>query len=222
MKVIQCIVVQWRHISSESAVKSVFSFPSNCVNIWQQNVSKLLPMCSISIKYDAQLMAWDILLVLTSVAENLCNKCPKRLFKQNSSYSDSFRRPCDSNKRPKENITGRPPLDAAPPCRPQMQIPLVMWPVMHAGKPTPICEQNDTGVKTLRCPKLRLRVVMTTVLFHFKLKFKKFRTMKLRSDNKQLIMFVMFLCKECSLSQMFFISGFFGLSCVIVTDRKLE
>ena len=33
-------------------------------------------MCSISIKYDAKSMAWDILLVLTSVAGNLCNKCP--------------------------------------------------------------------------------------------------------------------------------------------------
>ena len=60
MPVIQCIVVQWRHISSESAV-------------------------SISIKYDAQPMAWDILLVLTSVAENLCNKCPKWLLEQKSS-----------------------------------------------------------------------------------------------------------------------------------------
>ena len=43
MPVIQCIVVQWRHISSESAV-----------NIWQQNVSSPLHMWSISIKYDAQ------------------------------------------------------------------------------------------------------------------------------------------------------------------------
>ena len=67
MPVIQCIVVQWRHISSESAV------------------ALLLHMCSISIKYDAKLMAWDILLVLTSVAGNLCNKCPKRLLEQNSS-----------------------------------------------------------------------------------------------------------------------------------------
>ena len=74
MPVIQCIVIQWRHIFSESAV-----------NICQQNVSNLLHMCSISIKYDAQPIAWDILLVLTSVAGNLCNKCPKRLLEQNSS-----------------------------------------------------------------------------------------------------------------------------------------
>ena len=46
------------HISSESAV------------------STMLHMCSISIKYDAKSMAWDILLVLTFVAGNLCNKCP--------------------------------------------------------------------------------------------------------------------------------------------------
>ena len=38
-------------------------------------------MCSISTKCDAQSKAWDILLVLTSVAGNLCNKCP-------SSYSN--------------------------------------------------------------------------------------------------------------------------------------
>ena len=58
MPVVQCIVAQWRHISSESAV------------------ALLLHMCSISIKYDAKSKAWDILLVLTSVAGNLCNKCP--------------------------------------------------------------------------------------------------------------------------------------------------
>ena len=58
MPVIQCIVTQLRHISSENAV------------------SILLHMCSISIKYDAKSKAWDILLVLTSVAGKLCNKCP--------------------------------------------------------------------------------------------------------------------------------------------------
>ena len=63
MPVIKCIVAQWRHISSESAV------------------ALLLHMCSISIKYDAKSKAWDILFVLTSVAGNLCNKCP-------SSYSN--------------------------------------------------------------------------------------------------------------------------------------
>ena len=79
MPVVQCIVAQWRHISSESAVKSVFSFPSNCY------LTVL-----ISDKYDAQPIAWDILLVLTTVAGNLCNKCLKRLLEQNSSYSDYF------------------------------------------------------------------------------------------------------------------------------------
>ena len=48
----------------------------------------LLHLCSICshilifvAKCDAQSKAWDILLVLTSVAGNLCNKCP-------SSYSN--------------------------------------------------------------------------------------------------------------------------------------
>ena len=35
-------------------------------------------------------IAWDILFVITIVAGNLCNKFPKRLLKQNSSYSDYF------------------------------------------------------------------------------------------------------------------------------------
>ena len=66
-------------------------------------------MCSISIKYDAQSKAWDILLVLTSVAGNLCNKCPsgysnktavKVILSMRSLVSieqQSPRRPCDSN-----------------------------------------------------------------------------------------------------------------------------
>ena len=89
MPVVQCIVAQWRHISSESAV------------------ALLLHMCSISIKYDAKSMAWDILLVLTSVAGNLCNKCPsgylnktavKVILSMGSLVSikqQSPRRPCD-------------------------------------------------------------------------------------------------------------------------------
>ena len=64
-------------------------------------------MCSISIKYDAKSMAWDILLVLTSVAGNLCNKCPsgysnktavKVILSMQSLVSieqQSPRRPCD-------------------------------------------------------------------------------------------------------------------------------
>ena len=67
MPVIQCIVAQWRHISSESVV------------------SNMLHMCS-----HKPWIAWDILLVLTIVAGNLCNKCPKQLLKQNSIYSDYF------------------------------------------------------------------------------------------------------------------------------------
>ena len=35
-------------------------------------------------------IAWDILLVPITVAGNLCNKCPKWLLEQNSSYSDYF------------------------------------------------------------------------------------------------------------------------------------
>ena len=64
-------------------------------------------MCSISIKYDAKSKAWDILLVLTSVAGNLCNKCPssysnktavKVILSMRSLVSikqQSPRRPCD-------------------------------------------------------------------------------------------------------------------------------
>ena len=36
------------------------------------------------------LIAWDILFVMSSVTGNLCNKCPKQLVEQNSSYSDYF------------------------------------------------------------------------------------------------------------------------------------
>ena len=65
---INAIVAQWRHISSESAV--VYVLP---------NQFKYCPW-----------IAWDILLVILSVTGNLCNKCPKCLVKQNSSYSDYF------------------------------------------------------------------------------------------------------------------------------------
>ena len=57
------LLAQWRYISSESAVDTCSH------KLW---------------------IAWDILLVITSVAGNLCNKCPKRLLEQNSSYSDYF------------------------------------------------------------------------------------------------------------------------------------
>ena len=55
-----------------------------------------------------------------------------------------------------------PTLDADP-SPPRMLTslpPLVMWPVMHAGKPTSTVDRQ-TPVKTLPCPKLRLRVVIT-------------------------------------------------------------
>ena len=58
----------------------LFSFPSNCVNICQLLLSNMMP----------NRIAWDILLVLITVAGNLCNKCPKWLLEQNSSYSDHF------------------------------------------------------------------------------------------------------------------------------------
>ena len=81
MPVVQCIVAQWRHISSESTVSHML-----------QNTIKYVPtivICNICMqiiaKYDAQPIAWDILLILTSVAGKLCNKCSKRLLEQNSS-----------------------------------------------------------------------------------------------------------------------------------------
>ena len=95
--VVQCIVAQWRHISSESAVALLLHLCSIC--------SHILIFVA---KCDAQSKAWDILLVLTSVAENLCNKCPsgysnktavKVILSMQSLVSieqQSPRRPCDS------------------------------------------------------------------------------------------------------------------------------
>ena len=69
----------------------------------------MLHMYSISIKCDAQSKAWDFLLVLTSVAGNLCNKCPsgysnktavKVILSMQSLVSieqQSPRRPCDTH-----------------------------------------------------------------------------------------------------------------------------
>ena len=88
MPVVQCIVAQWRHISSESAVQfpiELFQYLLS-VLISDNRMLLLFQICvQFPIKYDAQTIAWDILLVLTSVAGNLCNKCPKQLLKQNSS-----------------------------------------------------------------------------------------------------------------------------------------
>ena len=83
MPVIQCIVAQWRHISSESAVSIAVTFVLSIL-ISDNRISV------ITVKCDAQSIAWDILLVITSVAGNLCNKCPKQLLEQNSSYSNYF------------------------------------------------------------------------------------------------------------------------------------
>ena len=97
MPVIQCIVAQWRHISSESAVALLLHLCSIC--------SHILIFVA---KCDAQSKAWDILLVLTSVAGNLCNKCPsgysnktavKVILSMRSLVSikqQSPRRPCDT------------------------------------------------------------------------------------------------------------------------------
>ena len=96
MPVVQCIVAQWRHISSESAVALLLHLCSIC--------SHILIFVA---KCDAQSKAWDILLVLTSVAGNLCNKCPsgysnktavKVILSMRSLVSieqQSPRRPCD-------------------------------------------------------------------------------------------------------------------------------
>ena len=74
-------------------------------------------MCLISFKCDAKSKAWDILLVLTSVAENLCNKCPsgysnktavKVILSMRSLVSieqQSPRRPCDI-KSPRPHCLG--------------------------------------------------------------------------------------------------------------------
>ena len=96
MPVIQCIVAQWRHISSESAVALLFHLCSH--------ILVFVAKC------DAQSKAWDILLVSTSVAGNLCNKCPSGYSNKSavkvilsirslvSIEQQSPRRPCDINR----------------------------------------------------------------------------------------------------------------------------
>ena len=105
---INLLLAQWRHTSSESAV------------------ALLLRMCLVSIKYDAKSKAWDILLVLTSVAGNLCNKCLSGYSNKTavkvilsmrflvSIKQQSPRRPCDKNlvgkscgKILRENLVGK-------------------------------------------------------------------------------------------------------------------
>ena len=91
-------------------IQLIYSSSVEAYLLWKccfNYVSSMLHMCSISIKCDAQLKAWDILLVLTSVAGNLCNKCPsgysnktavKVILSMRSLVSieqQSPRRPCD-------------------------------------------------------------------------------------------------------------------------------
>ena len=71
MPVVQCIVAQWRHISSESAVKYVTSVLSILISECYNRI--------VIAKCDAQPIAWDILFELLTLAGKLCNKCPKRL-----------------------------------------------------------------------------------------------------------------------------------------------
>ena len=59
--------------------------------------------------------------------------------------------------------TTSPPEADLPPLDSDFPWMLVMWPVMHAGKPPPVDRQ--TPVKTLPCHKLRLRAVMIMVLY---------------------------------------------------------
>ena len=92
---INLLLAQWRHISSESAVLICFNYCSHILTIVA--------------KRDAKSKAWDILLVLTSVAGNLCNKCPSGYLNKTavkvilsmwslvSIEQQSPRRPCDSN-----------------------------------------------------------------------------------------------------------------------------
>ena len=56
---------------------------------------------------------------------------------------------------------------------PWMQISLVMWPVMPAGKPTPHCGQKEwqMPVKTLPCPKLRFWSSKNSFSFKFRGKY---------------------------------------------------
>ena len=59
----------------------------------------------------------------------------------------------------------RPSWMQTPRCRlPWRQTPLVIWPVMHAVKPTLLWTEWQTGVKTLPCSKLDLRSVFKSGL----------------------------------------------------------
>ena len=71
----QCDLGRWRSLEPCFALCVKIIFHIQYATMW-------LPLLLVTtVKYDAQSKAWDILLVLTSVAGNLCNKCP-------SSYSN--------------------------------------------------------------------------------------------------------------------------------------
>ena len=50
---------------------------------------------------------------------------------------------------------------------PWTETPPVMWPVVHAGTETPLWTEWHIDVKTLRCPKLRLRAVIKQICLPF-------------------------------------------------------
>ena len=74
-----------------SFINSNVSRSMHCSSVEAYLLWKYCSLILISVaKCDAQPIAWDILLELTSVAGKLCNKCPKQLLKQNSSCSAYF------------------------------------------------------------------------------------------------------------------------------------
>ena len=112
-----CVIPSQSHDISSflmPVIQLIYSSSVEAYLLWKccfNYVSSMLHMCSISIKCDAQSKAWDILLVLTSVAANLCNKCPsgysnktavKVILSMRSLVSieqQSPRRPCDIKAR---------------------------------------------------------------------------------------------------------------------------
>ena len=89
-------------IPSQSYILSLFSNASRSMHC--SSVEALCSLCSyyylkvfnycdnriVIAKCDVQPIAWDLLMILTSVAGKLCHKCTKWLLEQNSIYSDYF------------------------------------------------------------------------------------------------------------------------------------